>query len=74
MVGRSKQEVDVAIPSDISSPRAKLVYLYLMQNTEASIDDMADMLHIDKGSLLMIVGTLDEKGHVSRSNGSCKIA
>ncbi|RQG92565.1 helix-turn-helix domain-containing protein [Natrarchaeobius chitinivorans] len=64
-----EQEIDVAVPDDITTPRAKLVYYYLATNGGATADDIRSDLDISKGNALSIIGTLRERDHVERENG-----
>lgn len=63
------QESDVSVPTDLESARAKLVYLYLATRETATLDDVCEALHIDKGSVLQITSTLRERGYVRQENG-----
>ena len=48
-----------AVPDDIESPRAKLVYLYLATSGRATVDELADSLGMQKMALFSVLGTLD---------------
>ena len=56
-----------AVPGDIRSPQAKLVYHSLDAVGEATVDDLADRLNEKKITLLEVLDSLDERGHVERS-------
>lgn len=60
---------DLTVPDDLESARAKLIYQYLAITDGATADDVCETLHVDKGSVLSIVSTLRERGHVRRENG-----
>jgi predicted transcriptional regulator len=56
------------LPTELESPRAKLVYLYL-QNGAASIDDLQSDLEVKKITLFSILSTLRERGLVEKQDG-----
>jgi predicted transcriptional regulator len=56
------------LPTELESPRAKLVYLYL-QNGAASIDDLQSDLEVKKITLFSILSTLRERGLVEKQGG-----
>ena len=49
------------VPSDLNSPRAKLVYLYLSQHGEATTEELGENLDMKKITLYSIVETLQER-------------
>lgn len=53
------------LPTELESPRAKLVYLYL-QGGAASIDDLQSDLEVKKITLFSILSTLRERGLVEK--------
>lgn len=53
------------LPTELESPRAKLVYLYL-QRGAASIDDLQSDLEVKKITLFSILSTLRERGLVEK--------
>ncbi len=55
-----------AVPSDIRSPQAKLVYHSLDAVGEATVDDLAERLNEKKITLLEVLDSLAERGHVER--------
>lgn len=55
-----------SVPGDIRSPQAKLVYHSLDAAGEASVDDLADRLNEKKITLLEVLNSLSERGHVER--------
>ncbi len=57
----------VALPAQLSSPRAKLVYLYLTATGGATIDDLQESLHEPLLSLFKILETLTRAGFVSQT-------
>ncbi|NGM67543.1 TrmB family transcriptional regulator [Natronolimnobius sp. AArcel1] len=63
------QGIDVSMPEDLASPRAKLVYLYLTTNGSATADELRSALDVNKSTVLSITGTLRERGHLERRNG-----
>ncbi|WP_226006172.1 helix-turn-helix domain-containing protein [Natrinema salinisoli] len=66
--------LDVSIPADLESGRAKLVYLYLAAGDGATPDDLCDDLAVTKGTVLSITGTLRDRGYLERRNGRYEIA
>ncbi|MFC4990113.1 MULTISPECIES: helix-turn-helix domain-containing protein [Saliphagus] len=61
--------MDLTVPDDLESARAKLIYQYLAVTGGATADDVCETLHVDKGSVLSIVSTLRERGYVRNENG-----
>ena len=53
-----------ALPPELQSPRAKLVYLYLTTNGDATVSEMGDRLGMKKLSLYSILKTLRKEGMV----------
>ena len=54
------------VPAELSSPRAKLVYLYLATHGAVAEDDLCAGLAMKRISLYSILKTLRERGLVSR--------
>ncbi|WP_425607607.1 helix-turn-helix domain-containing protein [Natribaculum luteum] len=63
------QRADVSVPDDLTSARAKLLYLYLSVRGQATADEVCADLDLDKGTVLSITGTLREQGYVRREDG-----
>ncbi|MDZ5811267.1 TrmB family transcriptional regulator [Halorubrum sp. AD140] len=53
-----------ALPPELQSPRAKLVYLYLTTTGDATVSEMGDSLGMKKISLYSILKTLKREGMV----------
>ncbi|PAU82705.1 TrmB family transcriptional regulator [Halorubrum salipaludis] len=53
-----------ALPPELQSPRAKLVYLYLTTKGDATVSEMGDSLGMKKLSLYSILKTLRKEGMV----------
>jgi DNA-binding MarR family transcriptional regulator len=53
-----------ALPRELQSPRAKLVYLYLTTNGDATVSEMGESLGMKKISLYSILKTLKREGMV----------
>jgi Mn-dependent DtxR family transcriptional regulator len=53
-----------ALPPELQSPRAKLVYLYLTTNGDATVSEMGESLGMKKLSLYSILKTLKREGMV----------
>lgn len=56
------------LPSELESPRAKLVYLYL-RSTAGSIDDLRSDFGLKKITLYSILRTLRERELVEKRDG-----
>ncbi|MCW8172627.1 MULTISPECIES: MarR family transcriptional regulator [Natrialba] len=74
MTSTVEQGTDVSVPTDVTTPRAKLVYYYLATKDGATADNLRSDLAISKGNVLSIVGTLRERGHVKRVDGRYELA
>lgn len=55
-----------AIPTDLRSPRAKLVYLYLRNSGGATVEQLARALDMQKIALFSVLKTLRQRGLVDR--------
>lgn len=53
------------LPTELESPRAKLVYLYL-RTTTASVDDLQSELDVPKITLYSVLRTLRERNLVEK--------
>ena len=53
-----------ALPPELHSPRAKLVYLYLTTSGDATVSEMGESLGMKKLSLYSILKTLRKEGMV----------
>lgn len=62
-------EPPATVPSDLESPRAKLVYLSIATAEEPTVSELQEMLDIPKLSLLSVVGLLAARDHVERTEG-----
>lgn len=49
------------VPSDLNSPRAKLVYLYLSTHDGATVEELGENLGMKKITLYSILKTLREQ-------------
>ncbi|WP_226040876.1 helix-turn-helix domain-containing protein [Natrinema sp. DC36] len=67
-------DLDVSVPTDLDSARAKLVYLYLDASGGATAEDLCDDLAVTKGTVLSITGTLRDRGHLERADGRFELA
>jgi DNA-binding MarR family transcriptional regulator len=54
------------IPSELESPRAKLVYLFLSTYGEATVSELQSGLDMKKISLYSILSTLCERGLIDQ--------
>ena len=66
-VHRSQQALQV--PEEIDSPRAKLIYLYLAETAEATVDELCSNLRLTRLSVFSILRSLVSDGLVEK-NGS----
>ena len=55
-----------ALPPELQSPSAKLVYLYLTTSERATVSDMCESLGMKKISLYSILRTLRKEGLIDR--------
>jgi predicted transcriptional regulator len=55
-----------SIPSELESPRAKLVYLFLSTYGEATISELESSLEMKKISLYSILSTLCDRGLIDQ--------
>jgi len=63
-----------ALPPELQSPRAKLVYLYLTTNGEATVGELADDLGMKKISLYGVLKTLRQQDLVVTENDTYTLA
>lgn len=57
-----------ALPPELQSPRAKLVYLYLTTNGSATVSQMCDSLGMKKIALYSILKTLRKQDLIVRDD------
>lgn len=55
-----------SVPRGLESARAKLVYVYLQREREASVDALAEALDVKKIDLFTVLSTLESVGVVER--------
>jgi len=72
MISQAKHAVD--IPTDLRSPRAKLVYLFLSMNGTTSITELQDGLNMKKISLYSILKTLEKQDVISKDGDRYALA
>ena len=58
------------LPEDITSPRAKLVYLYLDVTEAATVEDLQGCLDMKKIDLLSVLNSLTTAGYVANDDGT----
>jgi len=61
-----QQSTAVSLPTELESPRAKLVYLYLSNAGEATVDEVQSALNLRKMTLFGVLDTLAARGFVDR--------
>jgi len=67
MTPRNTPTLDApSIPSELESPRAKLVYLFLSTHGEATVSELQTCLEMKKISLYSILSTLCERGLIDQ--------
>ena len=64
----------MALPETVSSPQAKLVYLYLLVRGTTTVDELGAALGLPKLSLFSILQTLAEYGLVVRDGDAVPTA
>lgn len=57
-----------AIPAELDSARAKLIYLYLSLHDAATLEDIADDLDMPMTTLCSLLRTLEKEGLVARDD------
>jgi hypothetical protein len=62
------------LPDTITSPRAKLVYLYLDVTGAATVEDLQDCLDMRKIDLLSVLNSLAGDGHIANDSGTYTVA
>ncbi|XVH31789.1 helix-turn-helix domain-containing protein [Haloferacaceae archaeon DSL9] len=61
----AEAQSEITVPSTIQSPHAKLVYLYLLTQGDATITQLQEGLGMKKIVLYSILKTLQERGLVT---------
>jgi predicted transcriptional regulator len=61
------------IPAELTSPTAKLIYLYLDTSGQSTVDEMQQSLDIPKLALFSVLGSLTDSGLVE-CDGDCYAA
>jgi DNA-binding IscR family transcriptional regulator len=62
-----------ALPASLTSPRAKLVYLYVATHGEASLDELSDDLGMQKLTLYSVIETLRSRGLLRGRDGGYRL-
>ncbi|QFU82953.1 MarR family transcriptional regulator [Natronorubrum aibiense] len=70
--GQSRSSV--SIPTDLESPRAKLVYLYLSAWPTATTEELCTALDLNTGTVLSITSTLRTRGYLERTDSGFELA
>ena len=71
---RAEQDHDLAVPDELSSAEAKLVYLFLLVRGTATVDELGDALDLPKLSLFSILQTLGKRDLVVRDGDTVTAA
>ncbi|WP_280536868.1 helix-turn-helix domain-containing protein [Halopenitus sp. POP-27] len=64
----------MSLPTELQSPRAKLVYLYLTTNRRATVSEMAESLGMKKISLYGILKTLRNEEFIQQQGEEYRLA
>lgn len=64
----------IALPGEIESPRAKLVYLFLSMNETVTITELQNSLDMKKISLYSVLKCLEEQNLISKNGESYALA
>ena len=64
----------ISIPTDLRSPRAKLVYLFLSMNGTTTITELQESLNMKKISLYSILKTLQKQELISKDGDRYTLA
>ncbi|MFC6725678.1 TrmB family transcriptional regulator [Halobium palmae] len=62
----SQRTLRRTMPGELSSPSAKLVYLYLQTQSGATVEELGDGLEMKKLSLFSVLKTLRQRDLVER--------
>ena len=62
-------EQKLAVPDELGSPQAKLVYLALLEMGEATANELQRLLGLSKLTLLPILSSLVADGYARRTKG-----
>lgn len=65
----STSDQRLAVPNELGSPDAKLVYLALLVNDDASVTDLQELLGLSKLTLLPILSSLVATGLARYTEG-----
>lgn len=63
----STSEQQLAIPDEIASPQAKLVYLALLVTEQATASEIQQLLDLSKLTILPILRSLTANDHIERT-------
>jgi DNA-binding MarR family transcriptional regulator len=64
----ARRTQQTTVPADLTSPRAKLVYLYLSTNDGATVTELQEGLSMKKITLFSILKTLRSRGLVGQEH------
>ncbi|HMB50955.1 TrmB family transcriptional regulator [Natronoarchaeum rubrum] len=74
-VGDTRSETTVdALPDELDSPRAKLVYLYLSVAEDAALADLQETLDLKKITLFSILDTLQRRDLIEHEGETYAVA
>ncbi|ELY55355.1 hypothetical protein C491_16607 [Natronococcus amylolyticus DSM 10524] len=66
----STSEQKLAVPDELGSPQAKLVYLTLLEMGEATANELQRLLGLSKLTLLPILSSLVADGYAQQRKGT----
>ena len=64
----------IALPGELESPRAKLVYLFLSMNGTVTINELQHSLDMKKISLYSVLKCLEKEDLISKDGDSYALA
>lgn len=73
MTVSQSQSRTLALPAEVDSPRAKLVYLYLQTTGGATLSDLRDELDLPKLTLFSVLKTLRSRELVECENDRYRV-
>lgn len=65
---------ELHLPQTITSPRAKLIYLYLVERAGATVDELCSQLRLTHLTVLSILRSLSDAGLVEKDDSVYKVA
>lgn len=63
---------EIAIPEDVSSPRGKLVYVYMATERETTVRQLCETLNIEQLSIYSYLDVLEDAGCIARDGNTVR--